>query len=264
MKVAVSQVQAAECLEGGGNIQRLDAVLEAIAHADDEADVICFPEYFLGKSPPEPMPNAALLAIQDAARLASVNVICGIIRELRHGDGSYLTSIVINQAGHVIASLDKTSLYPAEQIWYRAGCGELLVELDEGIGVGVLAGFDLLRADLVCAVVQAGAQLLVAQFAADNDAYLETMRAVITTRALEHLVPVVAVGQLGEFFGRKYMGGSTVVQPTLTAGNLPGPVERILAMGDEEAMWVVDLDLDAFREMRQRFSYDGPPRIPQR
>jgi predicted amidohydrolase len=264
MKIAVSQVQAVECPDDGENSQRLDAILETIAHAADEADIICFPEYFLGKSPPEPMPNVALLTIQEAARLAAVNVVCGIIRDLRHGDGSYLTSIVINRAGHVVASLDKTSLYPAEQVWYRAGRGELLVEIDGGIGVGVLAGFDLLRADLVRNVMQAGAQLLIAQFAADNDAYLETMRAVVTTRALEYLVPVVAVGQLGEFFGRRYIGGSTVVQPTLTNGNLPGPVERVLAMGDEEAMWIVDLDLDACREMHRRFSYAGPPRTPWR
>jgi predicted amidohydrolase len=264
MKIAVSQIQVVECSEDRGNTQRLNTVLETIARAADEADVVCFPEYFLGKSPPEPMPNAALLAIQDSARLAGINVICGVTRELRHGDGSYLTSIVINRAGCVIASLDKTSLYPAEQIWYRAGRGELLVELDAGIGIGVLAGFDLLRSDLVRTVVQAGAQLFIAQFAADSPAYLETLRAVITTRALEHLAPVVAVGQLGKFFGREYIGGSTVVQPTLTAGNLPGPVERVLAMGDEEAMWVVDLDLDAFREMRRRLSYFGPPRIPQR
>ncbi len=264
MKIAVSQVQAVECAEGEENSQRLDIILETIADAADEADIVCFPEYFLGKSSPEPMPNGALLSIQEAARLANVNVVCGVTREVRHGDGSYLTSIVIDRAGQIIASLDKTSLYPAEQVWYRAGRGELLVEIDGGIGGGVLAGFDWLRADLVRDVIRAGAQLLIAQFAADNSAYLETMRAVATARALEYLVPVVAVGQLGEFFGRSYIGGSTVVQPTMTDGNLPGPVERILAMGDEEAMWVVDLDLDALREMRRRFSYAGPPRIPWR
>jgi predicted amidohydrolase len=258
MKIAISQVWAEET---PGD---LDSILETIAHAADEADVVCFPEYFLGKRPPEPMPNAAMLAIQDAARLAGVNVICGITRDLHHGDGSYLTSIAINRAGCIVASLNKTTLYPAEQLWYRAGRGQLLVELDDGIGIGVLAGFDLLRADLVQAVMQAGAQLLIAQFAADSPDYLETLRAVVSTRALEHLVPVVAVGQLGEFFGRKYIGGSTVVQPTLTDGDMPGPVEYILDMGDEEDMWIVDLDLDAFREMRRRFSYYGQPRTPQR
>lgn len=270
MKIAISQIRVTEYPqnprkgEGEGTTQPLDSVLETIAHVAGEADVICFPEYFLGKLPPEPVPNTTLLAIQDVARLAGVNVICGITRDLRHGDGSYLTSIVINRRGHMIARVDKTCLYPAEQLWYRAGHGQLLVELDDGVGVGVLAGFDLLRGDLVRAVVQEGAQLLFAQFAADSPVYLETLRAVTTTRALEYLVPVVAVGQLGEFFGREYIGGSTVVQPTLTAGDVPGPVECILAMGDEEDMWVVDLDLETFREMRQRFSYYGPLRTPRR
>jgi hypothetical protein len=68
---------------------------------------------------------------------------------------------------------------------------------------------------------------------------------------------------LGHFFGREYIGGSTVMQPTLTAGGIPGPVECILAMGDEEDMWVVDLDLDAFREMRRNFSYGRPLRTPR-
>jgi predicted amidohydrolase len=108
-----------------------------------------------------------------------------------------------------------------------------------------------MRADLVHAAVQEGAQFLIAQFAADSPDYLETVRAVVRTRSLEHLVPVVAVGQLG-----------TVVQPTLTAGGVPGPVECVLAMSDEEDMWVVDLDLNAFREMRHRFSYSRPPQIP--
>jgi predicted amidohydrolase len=256
MKIAVSQLRVQE------ESQHLDGVLEAIARAADEVDVICFPEYFLGKLPPEPMPNSALLAIQEVTRLASINVVGGITRDLRPGDGSYLTSFVINRAGRVVASIDKTCLYPAEQLWYRAGRGQPWAELDEGIGVGILAGFDLMRADLVHTAVQEGAQILIAQFAADSPDYLETVRAVVRTRSLEHLVPVVAVGQLGHFFGREYLGGSTVVQPTLTAGGVPGPVECVLAMSDEEDMWVVDLDLNAFRGMRHRFSYSRPPQIP--
>lgn len=256
MKIAISQLRITE------GSQQLENILEAIARVADEVDLICFPEYFLGKLPPEPMPSAALLAIEQVARLANVNVVCGVTRELRPGDGSYLTSVVINRAGHIIASIDKTCLYPAEQLWYRAGRGQLWVELETGITLGVLAGFDLLRADLVRAAVQAGAQLLIVQFAADSPAYLETLRAVLSTRALEHLVPVLAVGQLGNLFGRECIGGSTVVQPTLTASDMPGPVEYILAMGDEEETWVVELDLDAFREMRRRFSYSRPLRIP--
>jgi len=256
MKIAVSQIRVAE------GSQRLDGVLEVIARAADEADLICFPEYFLGELPPEPMPSSALLAIQEVARLAKIYVVGGITRDLRHGDGNYLSSPIIDRAGRIIASVDKTCLYPAERLWYRAGRGRLWAELEGGIGVGILAGFDLMRADLVHAAVQEGAQLLIAQFAADSRGYLETQRAVIHTRAFEHLVPVVAVGQLGHFFGREFIGGSTVVQPTLTAGDVPGPVECVLAMGDEEDMWVVDLDLDAFRAMRQRFSYYRPLRTP--
>ena len=257
MRIAVSQLRVQE------DSQHLDGVLETIARAADEVDVICFPEYFLGKLPPEPMPSSGLLAVQEVARLASINVVGGITRDLRPGDGSYLTSPIINRAGRMVASIDKTCLYPAEQLWYRAGRGQLWASLDKEIGVGILAGFDLMRADLAHAAVQEGAQLLIAQFAADSPDFLETVRAVIRTRSLEHLVPVVAVGQLGCFFGREFVGGSTVVQPTLTAGGVPGPVECILAMGDEEDMWVVDLDLDAFGEMRRRFSYYRPLRTPQ-
>jgi predicted amidohydrolase len=259
MKIAISQIWVSDSQEDEQAASRLDSILETIAQAADEADVICFPEYFLGKLPPEPMPNAALLAIQDVARLAGINVVCGIARDLRRQEGNYLTSLVINRNGHIIASVDKTCLYPAEQLWYRAGHRELFVELDE-VGVGILAGFDLLRADLARDAVRRGAQILIAQFAADTPAYLDTLRAVIVSRALEYLVPVVAVGQLGEFFGREYIGGSTVAQPTLTDGNMPGPVAFILEMGNEEDMWIVDLDLDSFREMRRRFSYFELPR----
>jgi predicted amidohydrolase len=69
MRIAVSQLRVEE------DSQHLDGVLEAIARAADEVDAICFPEYFLGKLAPEPMPNSALLAIQDVARLASINVV---------------------------------------------------------------------------------------------------------------------------------------------------------------------------------------------
>lgn len=258
MRIAISQLRVEE------ESQHLDGVLETIARVADEVDVVCFPEYFLGKLPPEPMPNSALLAIQEVTRLAKINVVCGITRDLRHGDGSYLTSIVINRAGHILASIDKTCLYPGEQLWYRAGRGQLWVELDGEVVVAVLAGFDLLRPELARTAMREGAQLFFVQYVADSPAYLETLRAVVSTRALEHLVPVVAVGQLGSFFGREYIGGSTVVQPTLAAGDVPGPVERILAMGDEEDMWIVDLDLDLFRQMRHRFSYYQPPRSPQR
>jgi predicted amidohydrolase len=258
LRVAVSQLRIEE------ESQHHDGVLEAIARAADEADVICFPEYFLGKTPPEPMPNAALRAIQEVARLAQINVVAGVTRDLRHGDGSYLTSFVVDRAGQITAGVDKTCLYPAEQLWYRAGRGRLRAELDGDIGVGILAGFDLMRGDLVHAVVEQGAQFLVAQFATDSHDYLETVRAVIRTRAMEHRLPVVAVGQLGRFFGREFIGGSTVMQPTMAGGDVPGPVECVLSMGDEEDMWVVDLDLDSFREMRRRFSYYRPLQTPQR
>jgi predicted amidohydrolase len=258
MRVAISQLRVEETSE------QLNDILETIALAADQVDLVCFPEYFLGKLPPEPLPNPAVSAIQDVARLAGVNVVCGVTRALRHGDGSYLTSLVINRAGQIVASLDKTCLYPGEQLWYRPGQGQLRAELDGGVGLGVLAGYDLVRADLVRGAVEEGAQLLVVQFAADDPAYLETLRSVVVTRALEHLVPVVAVGQLGNFFGREYIGGSMVVRPTLTGRDVPGAVERVLAMQDEEDMWMVELDLDAFREMRGRFSYFEPRQTPRR
>jgi predicted amidohydrolase len=97
LRVAVSQLRIEE------DSQHLEGVLEAIAHAADEVDVICFSEYFLGKLPPEPMPSSALLAIQEVARLAQISVVGGITRDLRHGDGSYLTSFVINRDGRIIA-----------------------------------------------------------------------------------------------------------------------------------------------------------------
>jgi predicted amidohydrolase len=253
MRVAIAQTRT-EWDSPEAPLNNLNKALEAIEQIAGEADVICFGEYFLGKAAPQPLPNRAIAAIQHAAGQAGVNVICGVTREERRGIGNRLTSLVINRSGEITASIDKAVLYPAEKLWYTAGTGELLAYID-GEPVGILAGYDLLHPELVYGVVQQGAQALICQIAADEPSYLETLQAVVVTRTLEHLLPVVAVGQLGRAFGHEYLGGSMICQPRLTPAGLPEVVEKLLQMADEEESWVAELDLRSFRELRRRFSF---------
>jgi predicted amidohydrolase len=253
VKIAIAQIRT-ECNSPDAPRHNLDKALEAIEQVTGEADVICFAEYFLGKAAPSPLPNLALSAIQAAALRANLNVICGVVREQRAGTGNFLTSLVINRSGDMAAAVDKVVLYPAEKLWYMAGEGALLAYIDDE-PVGILAGYDLFHPNLVYNVIQEGAQALICQISADEPKYLETLQAVVATRALEHMLPVVAVGQLGESFGREYMGGSIVCEPRLTEEGVPGAVETLLRMEKEEALWVVDLDLRSFREMRRLFNF---------
>jgi predicted amidohydrolase len=253
VRIAIVQIRT-EGDSPDASRHNLDKALEAIEQVAGEADVICFAEYFLGKAAPSPLPNVAISALQVAASQAHLNVICGVIREQRAGTGNFLVSLVINRYGDVTAAIDKVVLYPGEKLWYRAGEGALLAYIDDE-PVGILSGYDLLHPNLVYNVIQEGAQALICQISADEPGYLETLQAVVVTRALEHLLPVVAVGQLGESFGREHLGGSIICEPRLTDEGVPGAVETLLRMENEEELWVVDLDLRSFREMRRLFNF---------
>lgn len=253
MRIAVAQIST-EWASPEAPRHNLGKALEVIAQVAGEADVVCFGEYFLGKAPPSLLPNLTISAIQFAASQANLNVVCGVVREQRTGEGNFLTSLVINRQGYITASIDKVVLYPGEKLWYRAGEGDILAYIDDE-PVAILAGYDLLHPGLIYDVIRDGAQVLICQISADEAEYLETLQAVVVTRTLEHMTPVVAVGQLGDSFGRRHLGGSIICEPRLTKEGMPGAVDTLLSMGEEEDLWVVDLDLSKFREMRRRFNF---------
>ena len=83
------------------------------------------------------------------------------------------------------------------------------------------------------------------------------MQATMIARANANGVPVAAVGQLGEFMKRQYLGGSIAVMPrTVKYGvmEVADGVDILLRMGDEEDMGVVEFDLRALRAMRKKFN----------
>ena len=79
--------------------------------------------------------------------------------------------------------------------------------------MGVIAGYDVAVSDVARLLVDKGAELLLYQLSASSVEERDTLQAAAIARANSNSVPLAAVGQLGEFMKRQYLGGSIAVIP---------------------------------------------------
>ncbi len=169
----------------------------------------------------------------------------------------YLTSVVIGKRGEVLGKVNKAVYNPTERPWFDKVTHVSPVEID-GVKVGILAGYDAAVSKVARLLTEKGAEVLLGQISASSVEERETMQAAVITRCNANSVPVAAVGQLGEFMKRQFLGGSIAVMPrTVKYGvmEVSDGVDIRLRMGDEEDLGVVEFDLRALRAMRKKFSH---------
>ena len=223
-----------------------------------KARVVMFSEYFLGDIAVVTLPNEQIAELQAQAKRSRINIVCGITRNRiqEQPREQYLTSVVIGKRGEIIAMVNKVVYNPSERPWFDQVCKVEPVEID-GTMVGIMAGYDAAVSDVARILVDKGAEVLLYQMSASSPEERETIQAATISRSNAHSVPLAAVGQLGEFMKRQYLGGSIAVMPrTVKYGvmEVADGVDILLRMGDEEDMGVVEFDLRALRAMRKKFN----------
>jgi predicted amidohydrolase len=221
--------------------------------------VVIFGEYFLGDIQVDALPNEQIAELQAQAKRSRINIVCGITRNRvsEQPREQYLTSVVIGRRGEILGLVNKAVYNPTERPWFDKVNEVEPVEID-GVSVGVLAGYDAAVSKVARILVDKGAELLLGQISVSSTEERETMQAAVITRCNSNSVPFAAVGQLGEFMKRQYLGGSIAVSPrTVKYGvmEVADGVDIRHRMEDEEDLGVVEFDLRALRAMRKKFSH---------
>jgi predicted amidohydrolase len=169
----------------------------------------------------------------------------------------YLTSVVIGRRGEILALVNKAVYNPTERPWFDKVSVVEPVEID-GVLCGVMAGYDAAVSNVARLLVEKGAEVLLYQLSASSSEERDTIQAAVIARSNSNGVPVAAVGQLGEFMKRQYLGGSIAVMPrTVKYGvmEVADGVDIPLRLEEEEEMGIVEFDLRALRAMRKKFSH---------
>jgi len=184
-------------------------------------------------------------------------VICGATRDLRQGQRKpFVTCPIISPEGEIAKKIDKIILHPREPDWMQPGSGTEVVEVN-GLNLGVLSGFDIFASSIIQALRKKGVDLMFYQLAANTRSLLETEQAAVMARCQELMTPVVAIGQLGEFLKRQFLGGSMTCVPkifrfgtTLVAGG----TKIVKKLGSDEGFDIIELNMQELIQQRKRIS----------
>jgi predicted amidohydrolase len=235
--LTVSLAQAASSLDPADN----RAALDVVAEVADRSDLVVFPEAFMrdfGESGAdvaafaEPLDGPFVTRLAELARAHDVTLLAGMFETSDDPERPYNTLVLVDRDG-LRTSYRKIHLY--DSFGYResdrlsAGALEPVVTEVDGFRVGLMTCYDLRFPELARALVDQGAELLVAPSAwVAGPAKVHHWRTLVTARAIENTVYVAAAGQPGP----RYTGHSMVVAPDgevlVEAGVDPGVVDARL------------------------------------
>ena len=246
MQIAV--IQFAASTDAAANRADLDALLGRLSPTDG-LDLVLLPEaamHDFGKpgddlrSVAESLDGAFVSFLAEHARRLGAVVVGGMFEATE--ELPYNTLVAIGPDGRLQGSYRKIHLYDSfgyrESERLRAGDITPVVLDVAGTRVGLMTCYDLRFPELARLLIDAGAQLLAIPAAwVQGDLKLEHWVTLLSARAIENTVPVVASAQCGE----RYVGHSLVID---ARGSI---VEQA---GSDPAVLRADIDVDEIDRVR--------------
>jgi predicted amidohydrolase len=251
MRIAACQLNS-----GSDRKVNLDIARALLQRAADQgADLAVLPEYvdYLGRSAPDGEPADADFGqfFAAAARELNMWVLAGSYREEGPGDGrTYNTSLLFGRDGSLAVRYRKIHLYDVEipgRVSYDeprtvAPGDRAVVQVVEGIGLGLTICYDLRFPDLYRALAIGGAQILAVPAAFMAHTGRDHWEVLLRARAIENQCYVVAAAQIGDHEpNRTCYGRSMIVDPWGTV---------IAQAPDETTVITADLDLARLDRIR--------------
>ena len=240
MRVAL--VQLASTSDSATNRAEIASQLAELT-AGDAVDLVVLPEGSMHDfgSPDldlrpvaEPLDGPFVQMITAEAERLQTTVIAGMFEQT---DNLPFNTLVVVDSGGLRATYRKIHLYDSfgyrESDRLRAGDVEPIVVSIAGRSVGLMTCYDLRFPEHGRALIDAGAELLVVPAAwVAGEHKLHHWRTLLTARAIENTVHVVAAAQCGD----RYTGHSAVIDPwgsiVVEAENLPTIVRAVLDAED--------------------------------
>jgi predicted amidohydrolase len=246
LKIALLQMDVA-IGEPGENFAKLEMMLERAVNAEQKPDLILFPEmwntgYALDR----------IMSIGDAGgertktfvsafcRKHRVNVVAGSVAEL---DGARVrnTTYAFDREGKLIGEYSKIHLFRLmeEEKYLTAGDRAGLLTVD-GVPCGMMICYDIRFPELARKLALDGAKLLFVP-AEWPHPRLHHWRTLLTARAIENQMFVVACNRVGISGTASFFGHSMVIDPW----------GEIIAEGDDqERIITAEIDLETVNKVR--------------
>ncbi|RIX53542.1 carbon-nitrogen family hydrolase [Paenibacillus nanensis] len=231
------------------NKAKLEAMLQEAVGGGQKPDVILFPELWNTGYALDEIDKLAdrngeetIAFLSAFSRKHGVNVIGGSIAE-RKEDGVYNTIYAFDREGNRIGDYSKIHLFRLmdEEKYLKAGRepGRLLIE---GEQAGMMICYDIRFPELTRTLALDGAKLLFVPAEWPNPR-LHHWRTLLTARAIENQMYVVACNRMGVSGETSFFGHSLVIDPW---------GEIVAEAGEEETILTAEIDLALVDEVRSR------------
>lgn len=229
----------------------MDKALRMIRIAANQgAKLVCLPEGFLTGydcNNVEQLLDYSLTAndemVQTFIQLAEELNIFLVLPFFEKKDNKYFNSVVlVNNTGEIIGKYSKTHLILGEK--EHLTCGNQLPVFETPLGkIGMLICYDLCFPETLRILAKKGAEIVIVPSAWRGNSYYKNWWDLnIACRALDNLLYVAAVNQVGET-GNSFFAGKTKVCD---------PIGTVLSeLGDdEESILFTEIDLSKVKEER--------------
>jgi len=212
----------------GDVLQSLERAVQQMRQAASHgADLMVFPEWFLGVNPVDILPNRLTARLSHAARELSLTVITGTLRTLDPATGKkQQKGLVINRDGSLAGDQCKCRFLPREQPWFEPGVQVSSISSDFGTVVILLGldGSDPLRWQETLAL-DADIVVMAHSFTTTEDRQLIQEMAVSRSREIQGTVILAPL--MGRFLGESYLPGALIAEGG-----------RILSASDREGLMI--------------------------
>lgn len=143
-----------------------------------------------------------------------VNVVAGSIAEIKSDGHVYNTMIIFDRTGAEVASYSKIHLFRLmeEEKYLQPGEAKVLFALDDGIQAGASICYDIRFPELARSLALSGANLLIVP-AEWPHPRLHHWRTLLTARAIENQMYVIACNRVGRSGDTNFFGHSLIIDP---------------------------------------------------
>lgn len=224
--------------------------------ANEGLDLISFPETFLyigndhqkKRSAAQTLDGEVVQTFRELAVKFKLSILMGSIYEqIPDDDRLFNTSILINQQGDIDATYRKIHLFDAPLLGHKesegikSGCTPVVIDHEIG-KIGLTICYDLRFPELYRNLTSQGAEIIFVPSAFFYYTGQHHWLQLLTARAIENQVYIVAPNQWGEHHqGRESFGKSVIIDPW-------GSIKCLAE--DQSVLASAEIDLDYLRELR--------------
>jgi predicted amidohydrolase len=234
---------------------------------EQHADLICLPEAFSTSgnilevadvSVPIPGPETDFLCEQ--AEQAGVHIVAGLLE--RGDDGKYYsTSVLAGPQGTLLGHYRRVHCHELEARYLSGGTQYPIFDVEFG-RIGLMQGYDINFPEVAREYCRRGVDIIVCSaLVPEMFAYVANMR--LPVRAVDAECVIAFASGIGTnlYAGFGYMGRSQILADPLFLEaerfDFVDGDERMVDLGKEPGVGVVDIDLDRMRRYRTKATLTG-------